>query len=347
MPQPKVAQVGGASKVLGQTGRLNVNSHRPFLNEAGESRIVGNDGKPLVANDGALLRYDEWKDIDTEVVKVAVDRLVGIRDLQAAGLTHNLGSLGITLSQWEEESDMTGADVSMSGITEGEEDTPAFNLRDVPVPIFHKDFSVNIRRLEASRMVGESIDVTAASIASRRVTEKSEDMLFGGSPIVVEGKALYGYTTLPGRTQITLGANWDTLTQSQNATILDDVQTMLQGARDDKHYGPFVLYVPRGYEYKLDEDFNANYSGVTVRERLEKLGGIDRVSVADRLAANNVVLVQMTRDTVDLAVAQPITVVQWNSMGGMVENFKVMACWAARLKSDFDGRSGVVHLRPD
>jgi len=346
MPRSDIAQVGGASGVLGTSGRLDVNRHRPYLNQDGQPRIVGNDGRPLVANDGALLRYNEWKDIDTEVVKVATDRLVGIRDLQAAGLTHNLGSLGITLSQWEEESDMTGADVSMSGITDGEEDTPAWNLRDVPVPIFHKDFSVNIRRLEASRMVGESIDVTAASIASRRVSEKSEDMLFGGAPIVVEGKKLYGYTNMPGRTQIDLGTNWDTLTQAQNATILDDVQSMLQAARDDKHHGPFVLYVPRGYEYKLDEDFNVNYPGVTVRERLEKLGGISRVQVADRLPAHNLALVQMSRDTVDLAIAQPIATVQWSTKGGMVENFKVMACWAARLKSDYDGRSGIVHLRP-
>lgn len=341
---PNNALVDAAGNVMG-TGRLNVNKMRPFLNENNEPRIVSNSGQPLVANDGALLRYDEWKDVDTEVVKVATDRLVGIRDLQAAGLTHNLGSLGITLSQWEEESDMTGADVSMSGITEGEQDAVTYNLRDVPVPIFHKDFSVNIRRLEASRMVGESIDVSQASTASRRVTEKSEDMLFGGAPISVDGKKLYGYATQPGRTQIDLTANWDTLTASQNSTILDDVQSMLQAARDDKKYGPFVLYVTRGYEYKLDEDFSEQYPR-TVRERLEALGGIDRVVVADRLGANNILLVQMTRDTVDLAIAQPITTVQWSSKGGMIENFKVMACWAARLKSDYDGRSGIVHLRP-
>jgi len=342
---PQNAIVDAAGNVMG-SGRLNVNRMRPFLNEKGEPRILTNSNQPVANAEGALLRYDEWKDVDTEVIKVATDRLVGIRDLQSAGLVHNLGSLGITLSQWEEESDMTGADVSMSGITEGEEDTVAYNLRDVPVPIFHKDFSVNIRRLEASRMVGESIDVSQAGIASRRVTERSEDMLFGGAPISVDGKKLYGYTTQPGRTQIDLTSNWDAIAAADNQLILDDVQAMLQAARDDKKNGPFVLYVPRAYEFKLDEDFNVNYAGVTLRERLEKLGGIGRVVVADRLTANNVVLVQMTRDTVDLAIAQPITTVQWSSKGGMVENFKVMACWAARLKSDYDGRSGIVHLRP-
>ena len=343
MPKPDIANVNAAGQVMG-TGRLNLNAQRPYLNEQGQPRIVGNNGKPLVANDGALLRYDEWKDIDTEVVKVATDRLVGVRDLQARGLIHNLGSIGITLSQWEEESDMTAADVSMSGITEAEGDTPAWNLRNVPVPIFHKDFQVNIRRLEASRMVGESLDVTAASIAARRVSERSEDMLFAGEPIVVQGNNLYGYTNLPGRNQVDLDTNWDAIAQNGNGTIIDDVNAMLQAARDDKHFGPFVLYVPTGYEFKLDEDYSDQYPR-TVRDRIEALTGIERVEVADRLAANNVVLVQMTRDVVDLAIAQPISTIQWSTQGGMVENFKVMACWAARLKSDYDGRAGIVHLR--
>lgn len=344
MPKPDIANVNAAGQVMG-TGRLNLNAQRPYLNEQGQPRIVGNNGKPLVANDGALLRYDEWKDIDTEVVKVATDRLVGVRDLQARGLIHNLGSIGITLSQWEEESDMTAADVSMSGITEAEGDTPAWNLRNVPVPIFHKDFQVNIRRLEASRMVGESLDVTAASIAARRVSERSEDMLFAGEPIVVQGNNLYGYTNLPGRNQVDLDTNWDAVAQNGNSTIIDDVNAMLQAARDDKHFGPFVLYVPTGYEFKLDEDYSDQYPR-TVRDRIEALTGIERVEIADRLAANNVVLVQMTRDVVDLAIAQPISTIQWSTQGGMVENFKVMACWAARLKSDYDGRAGIVHLRP-
>jgi len=233
----------------------------------------------------------------------------------------------------------------MSGITEAEGDTPAWNLRNVPVPIFHKDFQVNIRRLEASRMVGESLDVTAASIAARRVSERSEDMLFAGEPIVVQGNNLYGYTNLPGRNQVDLDTNWDAVAQNGNSTIIDDVNAMLQAARDDKHFGPFVLYVPTGYEFKLDEDYSDQYPR-TVRDRIEALTGIERVEIADRLAANNVVLVQMTRDVVDLAIAQPISTIQWSTQGGMVENFKVMACWAARLKSDYDGRAGIVHLRP-
>lgn len=340
------ALIGNATSVLGTSGALNTNSLRPFLDDQGQSKIVVNAAGDMInANESALLRYDEWESLDTEVVRVAVQRMVGIRDLQAAGLTHNLGGLGVTLSQWEEESDMTAADVSMSGVTDSDADTPSWNLKGVPVPIVHKDFSINIRRLSASRTLGESLDVTSASIATRRVMERSEDMLFGSRVIKVDGNNLYTYLSIPGRTQVDMPAVWSSYNQSQNASILDDAQTMLQAARDDNHHGPFVLYVPSKYEYKLDEDFNVNYPGVTVRERLEKLSNLNAVRVADRLPDDNVVLVKMARETVDLAIAQPVTPLQWASKGGLIENFKVMACWAPRLKSDYDGRCGIVHLR--
>jgi len=59
-----------------------------------------------------------------------------------------------------------------------------------------------------------------------------------------------------------------------------------------------------------------------------------------------VILVQLVRDVVDLAKAQGVTTVSWQAMGGMIEKFKVMGVQVPRIKSTFDGESGVVHLRP-
>ena len=296
------------------------------------------------ANEGAL-RYDQWKDIDSEVIKVAVDRLVGIADLRGAGLVHNTGGLGKTISQWEEESNMTGANIDMSGITRGEEDHLNYNLMSVPVPIVHKDFRLNIRNLEASRFGGgESLDTAQAGVAARVVAEASEDMLFAGRPIVVNGNTIYGYTTFPDRNQVDFGTNgtWDSPAKT-GQNILDDVLNMIQASIDAKYFGAFKLYVPAAYETKLQSDFKSETSG-TIEERILSLRQISGIEYADRLATGNVLLVQLTREVVDLAVGQDITTIQWQEQGGMVENFKVMACWAPRLKKDYDGRCGITHL---
>lgn len=341
-----VATTALSGTMLDANGHLSVNSRRIWVGEDGQSYALasnsnGEFGK-IKTNATALLRYDEWKDIDRTVIEAATLRMIGIADLRSRGLTHNLGSIGATISLWETASDMTDADVSMSAITRGEKDTPAYSTQQVPVPIVHKDFGIELRRLVASRQSGGSIDVTAASIAGRVVAERSERMLFMGAPVRVDGSAIYGYLNHPDRNTIDMSKDW---LLSTGAEIVAEAQAMLTAARNAKHYGPYVIYVPGAYEGKLDEDYRDN-DNRTIRQRILALGGVSDVVTADFLPAKNVVLVQMTRDVVDLAIAQDITTVQWSIMGGMQEEFKVMAVWVPRIKSTFDGDSGIVHLRP-
>lgn len=331
------------------TGEINVNARRPFLDRDGNSYVLGvnSDGKvgKIRINATALLRYDEWKDIDRTVIVSAAERLIAVGDLRARGLTHNLGSIGHTISMWETMGDMTEADISMSAITRGEKDVPEFGTAQVPVPIVHKDFSYELRRLAASRAMGGSIDSTTAAIAGRVVAERTEKMLFRGAPVKVDGATIYGYLTHPDRNTVDLTENWDAVGKT-GAEIIGDVQQMLAAARLDRYFGPYMIYVPAGYQGKLGDDYRDS-DDRTIRDRILALDNqILDIKIADFLPANNVILVNMTRDVVDLAIAQDITTVQWSVMGGMLEEFKVMAVWVPRIKSTQEGRSGIVHLRP-
>lgn len=240
--------------------RLQMNASRPFIDERGEPcMIINQGGKPMkIRANAALLRYDEWKDIDRKVIGIATQRLTGVADLISRGLTHNLGGLGVSMALWQMSSDMTEADISMSGASKGDDDTVAFETKQVPVPIVHKSFTLDIRRLEASRRMGESLDTLQASIAARVVAEKTEDMLFSGAAIQVDGNTIYGYTTFPGRNTVQMGTPWSALPQSENDQIVEEVNEMLAAARADRYYGPFVLYIPGDYEAKMDEDYRAN-----------------------------------------------------------------------------------------
>lgn len=325
------------------TGRLNVNVKRPFIKDGDSWITVNESGDVVKANGPALLQYEEWLDIDRTVIEIAVKRLVGIKDLISAGLTHSMGSIGQTISLWDRSSDMYPADVSMDGASAGEEDTLAYQTQQVPVPIIHKDFRLNLRRLAASRIVGESLDVTQASIAGRLVAEKSEDMLFAGSAVVVDGHAIYGYTTFPDRNTVHIAITWSAPSKT-GAEILVDVQALIAAERADQFFGPYKLYVPATYEGVLDNDYNPGTSDTrTIRERIMQLSGIQAIEVVDRLADYNVILVQMDRNTVDLAIAQDVSTVQWQEQGGLQEKFKVLAVWVPRMKSDYDGKCGIAH----
>ena len=56
-----------------------------------------------------------------------------------------------------------------------------------------------------------------------------------------------------------------------------------------------------------------------------------------------VILLQLTSDVVDIVVGMQPTTLQWEDMGGMITNFKVMAIMVPRIKDTQTSQSGIVH----
>lgn len=290
------------------------------------------------------LRKDEWKLFDDKVIEIARARMVGVADLMSKGLTFSVANpLGTTRIEWEKQGDMDAADVSMSGVTEGKNDRVTYDLVSVPLPIIHRDFHLNIRNLEASRTRGEALDTTQAATAARKVSEKIEEILFDGSTVNGTNTPIYGYTNALNRNTGSL-ANWADA-GTTGANIITDILEMLAALYNDHMYGPYMLYVPADYWNKLMDDYKAA-SDRTILERILALEGIAGVKMTPNLtggASGEVLLVQMTSDVVDIAEGMQPTTVQWESHGGMVVNFKVMAIMVPRMKSDADNQSGIAH----
>lgn len=306
------------------------------------SQMMANGLNVNSLRSNALLRKDEWVAYDQTVIDVARGRLNGIADLQEKGLVLQLGGLGTLVSQYEAQSDMTEAEINMAGVTPGEEGSIEFDIRSVPIPIIHKDFRVNIRRLEASRRLGDGVDTTQAAVAARKVADMNESMLFNGAGVTVDGNTIYGYTNHPKRNTGTLKA-WDSTTNQAN--IYNDILDMIEDAQDAHYYGPYTVYMASN-RYTPLLSIYGDGSGQTPLERIMNIPQIEAVKVSDALADNNVLLVQLTRDVVDLAVAQDITTVQWDSQGGMQVHFKVMNALAPRIKYDYNESCGIVHYIP-
>ena len=333
-------QVGGM--LTDEQGRISVNAGRSWIGKDGRSYINVN-GKAQPVQTNALLQKDEWISYDSAVREITSIRLNGINDLRAGGLIHNAGDLGSTIAEWDASSDMTEAEINMAGVTETEKDTVAFTLAGVPIPIIRKDFQVNIRRLLASRRMGASVDTTGAQIAGRLVAEKSEDMLFNGAGLTSGGYTVYGYTNHPQRNTGALTYDW-AAAATTGKQIYTDMLEMIKALETDRHYGPYMVYVPSNFWTKLDEDYSDNKGENTIYDRLKANSKIMDVKVSDVLTADQVVMVQMTSDVVDLAVAQDVTTVQWERGDGMQTNFAVMAAWAPRIKPDYDNKLGIAHF---
>lgn len=325
---------------------MQVGALKPWIGIDGNAYItlnVDGEAKSLRVNN-ATLRKDEWKQLDDAVVMAAQDRLVGVEDLYSRNLVYRIGNgLGTTVLEYEDLSELTAAEMSMDGVTPSKRDRPEYSLKYLPLPIVHKDFQYNARVLAASRTKGMPLDTTTATMASREVATYIENMLFNGaSSFSYGGGIIYGYVDHPSTNNVTLTVNWDNAAKT-GEQILDEVKTMKQASIDAKHYGPWVLYIPTAYETVLDDDFKSN-SDKTIRQRILEIAGIQGVRVADKLAANKVLLVEMRTETVRMVEGLPLTTLEWPEGGGMTTNYKVMTIMVPQIRADQYGNCGIVLL---
>lgn len=335
-------------------------SMRPYLNKQGVPVVAEIAGMKLNAEGKqvpqyrerrvftqALLRKYEWEMIDAEVLDVMRQPLVGVSDLLSAGLTHNVGDIGVSISTYEQLSDMSDADVSMSVTPKkGEGDRVEFTPVSIPIPIISKPFTLDLRTLAASRRgAGEAVDVTQARTATRKVREQLEEMLFNGSTLSVQTFSIYGYTTHPRRATGAAaafgGADWGTTQGNAHKTIVGMMKALVNlGA-----VGPFGLYVNNTqYSEILQLNGDGNTAESQLTTILRTVPDLKFVRRAPRLDAGEAVLVQMTKETIDLAIGMDITPVSWQEYGGMVNEFRVMTAVVPRVKYDANNSCAVAHV---
>jgi hypothetical protein len=198
---------------------------------------------------------------------------------------------------------------------------------------------------------------------------------YGGNSTYVGGydqtSAVYGYTNFPYRlTKTNLTAPTGT---NPDATV-SDVLAMRDTLFANKFYGPFMLYHSNDWDKHMDNDYaravvgaNSIATSKTLRQRLRDIEGILDVRRLDflfgaapvatanqpwgtgpgadvdaTLKPTRLVMVQMTPDTAQAVNGMDITTVQWESVGGMRLNFKVMCIQVPRLRTDFYGNVGIL-----
>ena len=328
---------GGNAFFTGSTGTW---AGQRFLQYLAEHGTIA----PAALRTADTLRKDEWKSFDEALVEEGVIRLRAVADLMNAGLVSTIpNGLGKTVREWERVTDMFPAEVSLDGNVRTEDDRQEFILSQLPLPITHKDFSLNLRTLIASRDRGESLDTTQVRTAGRLVAEKTESMLLNGEAKPFGGLTIFGYRTHPDRNTAGFGTGGAWTGAKTGEQILTDLLTMITGLEGDRYFGPFWLYVGGDASTKLQEDFKAN-SDKTIMQRLMEVDQLSAIRIVDQMPSANVVLVQGTRDVAEMIEGEPLQTVQWDINGGFRINFKAFTINVPLVKSDAQGRSGVFHM---
>jgi uncharacterized linocin/CFP29 family protein len=232
----------------------------------------------------------------------------------------------------------------MAGVTRGEQDTLEYTLKSMPLPIIHKEFTINIRKLHASRRLGQPIDTAQADMAARLVAEKIEAMIVEGHATQVGSAVIYGIDTVPNAKPITMSGTTDWDTDATGAEMLADVLAATAALSNSPNFmfGPYALLVNQATWNRLQEDYSVSgNSHMSNLQRLQMVDGIATVLPSVNVPAAHAYVVQLTSDVIDIVDGLQPTVVQWESMGGLQTHFKIMAIMIPRLRWTQALQSGI------
>lgn len=326
---------GALLRALGETGELSIPALRALSPLSDKAQVL----------------------VDKAVVNVGLERLIFAADLLDAGLTFPLSDpLSVTQLEWEAISKAGGAQRTMSPSARGENQLPDRAIHRLPIYVTTDDFSIGIRTLKMSQRVGTPLDMTLVEQATRRVNEAIEDAAINGAttldgqPLVVAGYDAPGLLNAPNANAYSLTADWTgaNVIGTTGPAMLVDVLAMISALQADRKYGPYNLYVGTKAGNLLESDFKVNTTD-TIRQRIERIQAGGRgltIRVADQMpnaaTGKQVAMCQMTSDVVQMVTGQQPTVIPWTSLDGFTLYWLVLAIMVPRMRSDYDGNSGVV-----
>jgi uncharacterized linocin/CFP29 family protein len=333
---------GGVSSGESQVDYFSANGGGSLIaNGSVAMRLLQSGGDFDALRTNAVLRRDEWVGFDRTVVDITRENLVAVSEIMNRGLVYNLpNALGTMTLEWEEIlDDLVEAEISMTGLNEATKDRLSYGTRTMPIPLIHKEFFYNLRHLEAARRNGRSIDTEHAAVATRKVAEKVESILFTGLTTSSSQGTIYGLLNHPHRETGGSALNWASATGEQ---IVTEVIAMINTMVTNNLAGPYTLFIPLTSESALGADFKAA-GDRTIFERLRAIPQIEKIVATPKLTGANKLLVRMNSDTVQMIDGMQPTMVEWETRGGFEFNFKIVAIMLPRVRSSGNQVSGIVH----
>lgn len=325
-------------------GSFNPNDGDVFYDKRdGVFRRNSVTGERLIVN--SLLTYDQWAEVDRRVVKASEYPLKMVETFRRLNLVTRLGSVGSLEARWYVSSDITPASVSMTGRGGSERDLPELRPASAPVPVIFKDFAIDWRTIEASRRLGDGLDMTTLVEAVRVVAEGYESLVVNGSTAVtLNGAPIYGLRTHPNRNTDTAagygGGDWGTI-----GNIVPTIAGMVNAATAQNNPGKFRVYVSQTQFNQAALSYYNDGSGDTALDRIGKLAMIESVDSLPTavLPEGEILLLQMTDEYMEIAEAMPIQVREWTTGDGLQSMFKVMAIATPKIKARYGAQTGIVH----
>lgn len=315
-----------------------------FITNAEGEKIP--DFQTVLTNADALLRRDEYLEIDRAIMDVEREELTLVDDLVSAGLVKTFNGMGKTVMEWQRMQGSAVAKISMDPVRRSESTRPEYDTQGIPIPVIHAEFGISIRDLQISRQGGEGLDLTQPRECMRAISEELERLLLGTSTQVPTfgGYTIYGYTDHPDRHVYSITA--PTTPGWTPATLITELLAMRQVMYDDnrsKNASSFMLYFSPAWMTYMDADYSATKGTQTLRKRIGEVGSFPNIKFANYLENFDIIMVEMKERTVRLLNGLNFVTIPYDSPDGMEVGMKIIGIKVPQIRSDKAGQIGLIH----
>ena len=322
---------------------------QPWIGKDGRARITLTDRDTgvarnrIIGNANTAYTKDAWIRKMDEIVRASRTKLRIVDDLTAAGLTYTVPEgMGVTRLEEEVMQDFGEARWTMDGMAKARRDRPEVSIRYHPLPLLTADLSFSGRQLAISRNGRNRIPIDTTTIEqnTRKMMEKEERLFVGTETYTFAGDTIYGLLNHPQRLSATL--TLPTAPGWTPAVFIDELLAGIQDLQDDEFPGPYGLYFSRAYGQYFNGDYADTYGGDTLMTRMEKVKGFSFMRQLDSLGTGfKVVIVQLTSDVIRVVNITPLRLLNWNTMGGLAEHWKLLMGRVPQLRTDAGNKIGL------
>lgn len=313
------------------------------VNAKGESVKV-----PITAN-ALTLPYEGWRHVESTILDVARAQLGFVSDVMASNFQDSVpGGWAKSIYTKQRRSDSGKAQISMDPGVPGERTRSLINYDTIPLPLIHGDWSFGVREIDQAANEGFDLDTIEIANITRRIYEIAEELFLGTRSYSFMGFPLYGLTNHPQRVTGSLtdpaSGGWTGL------TLYNETLAMRQALYLKRQYGPYRLYVGRGWDQYLDRKWSTNYDAKTIRRQIEDIGSenggsgrIESIKTLDYLPSLAMCMVQWQKRSIRALNIVPLRPIRWTTPNGLGVAGKVIWGVVPEMQRDDLNQLGVAH----
>lgn len=283
--------------------------------------------------------------LDDTVTRVGPVNLTITNDMIQAGMFKSIPNwIGVPSVKRRKSGRAGAAKRSMVPETRGERWRLDQGSDTWPLYVTWDHFDFDIREEAHAQRLGENLDTSHEENAIINVnTAIEEQTIFGltdkdGSVMKIDG------LSAPGLLSAGTVATYSTWTGLTGAQILTIVRGMLDTQRTKKKYGAQTFYYPGNYQSKLMDEFTTGYPK-SILQRLQELEFNNqpvKFKVAESLPDDSTILLEMSRNTAQVALGQQAVPISWTTPPGWRRYSMIVAAMVTMVFADYDGNYGVV-----